>query len=152
MTQIQPRVPTPSGYEYFYWQDELGVGTKSDLLSIEEETLATEELFPTLYHESMEFVGWYYYTDNRETNKKYIVIGESFMQNSYTNEFFAEWKQCVSKVTYMGDTLIDLTNDTVTSEALLEGAIAHTRSGAKIIGRLVQYAPCTHIAASEVEY
>lgn len=41
-----------------------------------------------------------------------------------------------NKVVYGNDTLIDLTNDSVSSESLLEGETAHDRSGAQITGSL----------------
>lgn len=40
----------------------------------------------------------------------------------------------VNKVVYDGDTLIDLTDDTVTADSLLEGVTAHDASGAVITG------------------
>ena len=40
----------------------------------------------------------------------------------------------VSKVVYFGDTLIDLTNDTVEASKLLSGFTAHDKSGAPITG------------------
>ena len=40
----------------------------------------------------------------------------------------------VNKVVYDGDTLIDLTSDTVTAETLLAGYTAHDASGAVITG------------------
>ena len=40
----------------------------------------------------------------------------------------------VSKVIYAGDTLIDLTGDSVTPQTLLEVATAHDKSGAAIAG------------------
>lgn len=40
----------------------------------------------------------------------------------------------VNKVEYNGDTLIDLTGDTVTPQSLLSGATAHDASGASITG------------------
>lgn len=40
----------------------------------------------------------------------------------------------VSKVVYFGDTLIDLTNDTVEPSKLLKGFTAHDKSGAPITG------------------
>ena len=43
----------------------------------------------------------------------------------------------VNKVTYGGETLIDLTGDTVTADKLAEGITAHDASGAEIIGTLV---------------
>lgn len=39
-----------------------------------------------------------------------------------------------NKVEYFGQTLVDLTNDTVTSEALLSGFTAHDASGSPITG------------------
>lgn len=42
-----------------------------------------------------------------------------------------------NKVIYNGETLIDLTNDTVTVDSLLEGYTAHNAAGAAIIGTLV---------------
>lgn len=47
----------------------------------------------------------------------------------------------VNKVVYDGDTLIDLTSDTVTAETLAEGETAHDASGVSITGTLtaVQY-------------
>lgn len=40
----------------------------------------------------------------------------------------------VSKVTYAGTTLVDLTEDTVTSDTLLEGVTAHDASGEVVVG------------------
>lgn len=40
----------------------------------------------------------------------------------------------VSKVVYFGETLIDLTNDTVEPSKLLKGFTAHDKSGAPIVG------------------
>lgn len=42
--------------------------------------------------------------------------------------------QYVSKVIFGGETLIDLTGDTITAEKLLKGATAHDKSGAPIEG------------------
>lgn len=42
----------------------------------------------------------------------------------------------VSKVTYGGKTLIDLTGDTVTAAKLLSGTTAHDKKGAKITGTI----------------
>lgn len=44
----------------------------------------------------------------------------------------------VNKVVYNGETLVDLTNDTVTSETLAEGVTAHDASGAVITGTMTQ--------------
>lgn len=43
----------------------------------------------------------------------------------------------VNKVVYNNKTLIDLTNDTVTTNNLVEGVIAHDKSGTQINGTLV---------------
>jgi hypothetical protein len=43
----------------------------------------------------------------------------------------------VSKVIYGGETLVDLTSDSVTPDTLLEGETAHDAAGNKITGRLV---------------
>lgn len=43
----------------------------------------------------------------------------------------------VNKVEYGGNTLIDLTGDTVTASDMLAGVTAHDRSGATIQGTLV---------------
>lgn len=42
-----------------------------------------------------------------------------------------------NKVVYGGNTLIDLTSDTVTTEDLVQGTTAHDKSGASITGTLV---------------
>ena len=42
----------------------------------------------------------------------------------------------INKVVYGSNTLIDLTEDTVTAETLAAGATAHDRSGAAIMGTL----------------
>jgi len=42
--------------------------------------------------------------------------------------------QYVNKVVYGGNTLIDLTSDTVTAAAMLSGYKAHDKSGAPIVG------------------
>lgn len=41
-----------------------------------------------------------------------------------------------NKVVYNGNTLIDLTGDTVTANTLLSGATAHDRSGTQISGNV----------------
>lgn len=43
----------------------------------------------------------------------------------------------VNKVEYAGKVLLDLTEDTVTEEHLLDGAVAHDKTGAKIVGSLI---------------
>lgn len=50
----------------------------------------------------------------------------------------------INKVEYGGDTLIDLTSDTVTADTLVEGYTAHTRSGASITGTLSDATQSTH--------
>lgn len=42
----------------------------------------------------------------------------------------------VNKVVYNGETLVDLTNDTVAPETLAEGVTAHDKSGAVIVGTM----------------
>lgn len=44
----------------------------------------------------------------------------------------------VNKVEYAGKVLLDLTEDTVTENQLLEGAVAHDKTGAKIVGALIK--------------
>lgn len=43
----------------------------------------------------------------------------------------------VNKVVFGNDTLVDLTNDTVTADTMLEGVTAHDKSGAQITGTAV---------------
>lgn len=47
--------------------------------------------------------------------------------------------QYVNKVVYGGNTLIDLTGDTVVANKLLSGYKAHDRSGAPITGTFPSY-------------
>nr|DAX72624.1 MAG TPA: tail protein [Caudoviricetes sp.] len=49
----------------------------------------------------------------------------------------------VNKVEYAGKVLLDLTEDTVTEEHLLEGTVAHDKTGAKIVGALINFAEDT---------
>ena len=49
----------------------------------------------------------------------------------------------VNKVEYAGKVLLDLTEDTVAEEHLLEGAVAHDKTGAKIVGALINLAEDT---------
>lgn len=44
----------------------------------------------------------------------------------------------VSKVTYNGRTLVDLTADTVAADSMLEGVTAHAANGEKVTGVLKQ--------------
>lgn len=50
----------------------------------------------------------------------------------------------INKVEYGDDTLIDLTNDTVTEDTLIAGYTAHTRSGAIVTGTLGDATTSTH--------
>lgn len=52
----------------------------------------------------------------------------------------------INKVVYSGQTLIDLTEDTVDSEHLLEGYVAHDASGEEIVGTFFnrQLTPITY--------
>lgn len=49
----------------------------------------------------------------------------------------------VNKVVYDGNTLIDLTGDTVAPETLAAGATAHDRAGNPIVGAMQQLPPVT---------
>lgn len=49
----------------------------------------------------------------------------------------------VNKVEYAGKVLLDLTEDTVTEEHLLEGAVAHDKTGKQIVGALINLAEDT---------
>lgn len=49
----------------------------------------------------------------------------------------------VNKVEYAGKVLLDLTEDTVTEDRLLEGTVAHDKTGAKIVGALINIAEDT---------
>ena len=49
----------------------------------------------------------------------------------------------VNKVEYAGKVLLDLTEDTVTEDKLLEGTVAHDKTGAKIVGALINFAEDT---------
>lgn len=42
-----------------------------------------------------------------------------------------------NKIIYGGEVLLDLTNDTVSSDTLIEGTTAHDKSGRIITGNLV---------------
>lgn len=43
----------------------------------------------------------------------------------------------INKVVYGNNTLIDLTNDTITSDTLLEGVTAHKADGTNIVGTVI---------------
>lgn len=49
----------------------------------------------------------------------------------------------VNKVEYEGRVLLDLTEDTVTEDQLLEGAVAHDKTGRQIVGALINLAEDT---------
>ena len=49
----------------------------------------------------------------------------------------------VNKVEYAGKVLLDLTEDTVTEEHLLEGTVAHDKTGKQIVGALINFAEDT---------
>lgn len=49
----------------------------------------------------------------------------------------------INKVEYAGKVLLDLTEDTVTEDQLLEGTVAHDKTGAKIVGALINLAEDT---------
>lgn len=49
----------------------------------------------------------------------------------------------VNKVEYAGKVLLDLTEDTVTENQLLEGAVAHDKTGKQIVGALINLAEDT---------
>ena len=49
----------------------------------------------------------------------------------------------VNKVEYEGRVLLDLTEDTVTEDRLLEGAVAHDKTGRQIVGALISLAEDT---------
>lgn len=49
----------------------------------------------------------------------------------------------VNKIEYDGRVLLDLTEDTVTEDQLLEGTVAHDKTGAKIVGALINFAEDT---------
>lgn len=53
----------------------------------------------------------------------------------------------INKVVYGNQTLVDLTEDSVSSENLLEGETAHDRSGARIVGTLSDFTGATSQAA-----
>lgn len=40
----------------------------------------------------------------------------------------------ISRVDYFGKTLIDISDSTVTAETLIEGTVAYTKTGERIIG------------------
>ena len=48
----------------------------------------------------------------------------------------------INKVIYGGNTLIDLTSDTVTADKILSGYTAHAASGAPITGRYFRCYSC----------
>lgn len=54
----------------------------------------------------------------------------------------------VNKIVYAGNSLIDLTDDTVTSDKLAEGITAHDKSGNKIIGSMSGSRPIYAVSGS----
>lgn len=59
--------------------------------------------------------------------------------------------QYINKVIYGGNTLIDLTSDTITAAQLLEGVTAHDKSGAQITGILTYDADTSDATAVAAE-
>ena len=59
--------------------------------------------------------------------------------------------QYVNKVIYGGNTLMDLTADTITAGSLLEGVTAHDKSGAPIVGTLTYDADTSDATAVAAE-
>lgn len=57
----------------------------------------------------------------------------------------------VNKVVYAGNTLVDLTNDTVTADTLAEGVTAHAANGAKIVGMMVAGAQIAEMHTVEIK-
>ena len=59
----------------------------------------------------------------------------------------------VNKVVYAGNTLVDLTNDTVTADILAEGATAHTANGERVVGAMtaVQYGKAQSLTDAQKE-
>ena len=57
----------------------------------------------------------------------------------------------ISKVVYGGDTLIDLTGDTVTPLTLANGATAHNKAGEKIVGTMTSGGGSTYVLDLQVE-
>lgn len=55
----------------------------------------------------------------------------------------------VNKVLFGGETVVDLTEDTVTPETLAEGATAHDRHGEEIVGRLKMGSNVTKVSELE---
>lgn len=49
----------------------------------------------------------------------------------------------INKVEYAGKVLLDLTEDTVTEDQILEGAVAHDKTGRQIVGALINLAEDT---------
>jgi hypothetical protein len=59
--------------------------------------------------------------------------------------------QYINKVIYGGNTLMDLTADTITAAQLLEGVTAHDKSGAPIVGTLTYDADTSDATAVAAE-
>lgn len=79
-------------------------------------------------------------SDYTETlvNDEYIEVDNFLDEEKDAYTFYSIWVHTtpVSKVTYYGGTLIDLTSDTVTSDKLLAGMTAHDASGNLITGTM----------------
>lgn len=58
--------------------------------------------------------------------------------------------KAVNKVVYAGQTLIDLTNDSVTEYALLQGYTAHKADGTKISGKVFGNYPSEQIFTNDL--
>lgn len=130
---------TPSGTEYYAWYDrENGNFIKKELLFMDGDlTTVTEELFPTLEDGSHVFLGWYYYKYANTTTKTYLKTGDTFdASKNYYNEFYGEWEKVPNKIIYNNETLIDISQDTVTSNVLIEGYTAHDKMGWAIEGTI----------------
>ena len=54
----------------------------------------------------------------------------------------------INKIVYAGNSLIDLTDDTVTSDKLAEGITAHDKSGNKITGSMSESRPIYAVSGS----
>ena len=57
----------------------------------------------------------------------------------------------VNKVEFGNETLIDLTEDTVTPETLLNGATAHSANGKRIVGTLIGGTPVVEVSQAEYD-
>ena len=62
--------------------------------------------------------------------------GGTFTGTPNINTTYYLYDPKINKIVYDGETLIDLTNDTVTSDTLMEGYTAHDKGGNQIVGTL----------------